>query len=104
MPMTLARAYFLGSFTLEGAGPQSRHRITQRGDSSLGSAPQARGILAADFFTVETVWLRTLHVFFAIEIRTCRVHLAAATRHPHASWVTQQARNLSWDLSGYAPI
>jgi putative transposase len=65
---------------------------------------QARGILASDFFTVETVWLRTLYVFFAIEIHTRRVHLAAATRHPHAAWVTQQARNLSWDLSGFGPF
>lgn len=65
---------------------------------------QARGILAADFFTMETVWLRTLYVFFAIEIHTRRVHLAGATRHPHSAWVTQQARNLSWDLSGYGPF
>src|SRR6266540_972276 len=34
---------------------------------------QARGILAADFFTVETAWLRTLHVFFAIELQTRHV-------------------------------
>jgi len=33
-----------------------------------------------------------------------RVHLASATRHPHSSWVTQQARNLAWDLSGYGPF
>ena len=60
---------------------------------------QARGILAADFFTVETAWLRTLHVFFAIELQTRHVHLAAATRHPNAVWVTQQARNLSFHLA-----
>jgi transposase len=45
---------------------------------------QARGILAVDFFTVETAWLRTLHVFFAIELQTRQVHLAGATRHPNA--------------------
>src|SRR6266496_2914712 len=60
---------------------------------------QARGILALDFFTVETAWLRTLHVFFAIELQTRHVHLAAATRHPNAVWVTQQARNLSFHLA-----
>jgi putative transposase len=65
---------------------------------------QSRGILAADFFTVETVWQRTLYVFFAIEIHIRRVHLAGATKHPHSAWVTQQARNLSWDLSGYGPF
>jgi putative transposase len=56
---------------------------------------QAKGIIAVDFFTVETAWLHTLYVFFAIELRTRRVHLAGATRHPNATWVTQQARNLS---------
>ena len=29
---------------------------------------QAPGILAVDFFTVETVWLRTLYVLFAIHV------------------------------------
>jgi putative transposase len=56
---------------------------------------QAKGIIAVDFFTVETAWLHTLYVLFAIELRTRRVHLAGATRHPNAAWVTQQARNLS---------
>lgn len=29
---------------------------------------QAKGIVACDFFTVETAWLRTLYVFFLIEL------------------------------------
>ncbi len=57
---------------------------------------QARGILACDFLTVETAWLRTLYVFFFIEIDTRRVHLAGVTRNPDGAWVTQQARNLSF--------
>jgi len=61
---------------------------------------QAHGILATDFFTVESIWLRTLYVFFVIELRTRRVHLAGATRNPASAWVTQQARNLSFDLAG----
>jgi len=38
--------------------------------------------LACDFFTVETVWLKTLYVLFFIEIGTRRVHLAGITPIP----------------------
>jgi hypothetical protein len=39
-------------------------------------------ILACDFFTVETIWLKTLYVFFIIELGTRRVHLAGITTNP----------------------
>jgi putative transposase len=55
---------------------------------------QAAGILECDFFTVETVWLRRLHVLFFIELARRRVHLAGVTANPNSAWVAQQARNL----------
>jgi hypothetical protein len=55
---------------------------------------QAGGILACDFFTVETVFLRTLYVLFVIEVGSRCIHIEV-TRNPDAAWVTQQARNLS---------
>ena len=55
----------------------------------------ATSILACDFFTVETVWLKTLYVLFFIELGSRRVHLGGCTANPDPAWVTQQARNLA---------
>jgi putative transposase len=37
---------------------------------------QAAGIVACDYFTVDTVWLKRLYVLFFIELETRRVHVA----------------------------
>src|SRR5215213_4985947 len=65
---------------------------------------QAAGIVACDFFTVETVSLRRLYVLFFIELETRRVHLAGVTANPTGAWVAQQARNLAVALDEEATV
>jgi putative transposase len=89
----------------QGLGDEDPHPPSTNG---LGPAPrrsgptwseflrvQARGILALDFFTVETIWLRTLYVLFAIRVGSRKVHVLGVTPNPDSAWVTQQARNLA---------
>jgi putative transposase len=61
-------------------------------------AQQASTMMACDFFTVESVWLKRIYVLVFIELTTRRVHLAGCTTNPDGAWVTQQARNLTFDL------
>jgi putative transposase len=55
-------------------------------------------ILACDFLTVDTVWLRRLHVLVFLSIGSRRIEYLACTGNPDTAWMLQQARNLLMDL------
>jgi putative transposase len=60
---------------------------------------QAASIVACDFFTVESAFLRRYYVLFFIAHASRRVLFAGCTTNPSWAWVTQQARNLGLDFS-----
>ena len=55
-------------------------------------------ILACDFFRIQTVWFQTIYALFFIELGSRRIHFAGLTTHPNEIWITQQARQLIWEL------
>ena len=76
-----------------GTSPSWRHLMTHYKDQ----------LLACDFFTVEMLFLQIIYVFFFIEVGPRRVHFAECTTNPTGAWVTQQARQMMWELVDREP-
>jgi hypothetical protein len=72
----------------------------RRDSQSWRSFLRAHGesILACDFFTVDTVWLRRLYVLVFVSIGGRQVEYFACTSKPNTAWMLQQARNLLMEL------
>jgi putative transposase len=62
-------------------------------------AAQAKGLIACEFFTVDTVLFRRLYVLFFIHYESRLVRIAGVTSNPGSDWVTRQARNLCMALA-----
>jgi putative transposase len=59
---------------------------------------QAAGIIAADFFHIDTALGRRLYALVFLEHGTRRLRITGVTAHPTRDWAVQQARNLTAGL------
>ena len=56
----------------------------------------SKEIWACDLFTVQTIWFRTLYVFFVIRHGTRELVHARATANPTSKWLAQQMVEACW--------
>jgi hypothetical protein len=90
---------------------KSRHRCcnTAEGSGNLASAlgdkrwpttscEQAKGIVACDVLTVETLWLKGLRLLFFVHLSTRQVVVAVIPANPRLGLAAQQARDVVMDL------
>jgi len=89
-------ATLVRSVLTEAGVPPAPQRDRQSWRSFLRQ--QGESILACDFLTVDTVWLRRIYVLVFLSIGSRRIEYLACTSNPDTTWMLQQARNLLIDL------
>ncbi len=82
---------------LHAAGVDPAPRRTGPGWREFLTA-QAEGIVAADFFHIDTITGRRLYALAFLKHGTRKLHITGVTAHPTAQWAVQQARDLTADL------
>lgn len=63
----------------------------------------ASGIVAADYFRVETWNLKRFHILCFVELGRRRIVTFGVTANPNQAWVSQQVRNLCWRAEDLGP-
>jgi putative transposase len=63
---------------------------------------QASAIVLTDFLSVDSVFLKRLYVLLYMELASRRLIWFRVTDRPDAEWVSQQARNVCWELDEIA--
>jgi putative transposase len=71
--------------------------------TEFASSYDQHQFLACDFFTVETLFLKTLYRFFFVKLGPQRIHFVGRTAYPMGAWVTQKARQFVWKVEGCKP-
>ena len=62
-------------------------------------AVHAQSLVAADFFSVDTIGFKRLYVLIYVHLATRKLVWSAVTANPNQTWLVQQSRNLLWELS-----